>query len=124
MITHNKNPSVEMNTNLYTSDNQDTEMALPTFPSMEQQHSGQISRARSTSRRNIKKVTTNELVKNNMLRNRQNRRVDKLKEVTYDNIQMFLRIKAQTSHYQIKGLSRHKSCKMLTKKDERAMNEK
>ena len=44
---------------------------------------------------------------------RQNKRVQELKKVTSNNINMFLRIQAQTSHYQIKGMHRQMSCQAL-----------
>lgn len=123
MISHSSNPQAEASTHLYTMLNQDTDMVLPSFASIEQPQTGQTSRARSTSRKNVRRIATAELIKNNLLKQKQSRRADKLKEVTYDNIQMFLRIKAQTSHYQVKGLSRHKSCKYLARKEERKIED-
>lgn len=85
---------------------------IPSYP-----EANKVSRARSVARKKCKEPTNSEILRNNLIRLKQNRRADKLKEVTHDNIQMFLRIKAQSSHYRIKELSRHKSFRTLVRKE-------
>lgn len=54
---------------------------------------------RSSNKSLFKRKPESELIKENILKCRYNRRVGQLKELTQHNVQMFLRIKAQDSHY-------------------------
>jgi len=59
---------------------------------------------RTSNKSLFKKKTEAELIKENILKCRYNRRVGQLKELTQNNVQMFLRIKAQDSHYKYKTI--------------------
>jgi hypothetical protein len=50
----------------------------------------------------LMKKSPSEVIKNNILKSRYSKRKEQLKELTHNNVQMFLRIKAQSSHYSLK----------------------
>jgi hypothetical protein len=117
METHTT-PNEESHINLFALQSHRTEETPATLPSLEQYRkfqpqSQQQSRVRSTSRTALSRKTSAEVVKNNLLRSKQSRRIIQLKEVTSNNLQMFLRIQAQNSHYKFKRLSREFSCQNL-----------
>ena len=109
MTSHVRNPTIDSFVNLFTLQTTPTEGPLPSFNSIE--HSSQViskcleEPIKSTSRRQLRKAPS-ELLKNNILRIKQSERICKLKEQTSSNVQMFLRIKAQASHYKLKDVKR------------------
>lgn len=60
---------------------------------------------RTSNKSLFKRKTEADLIKENILKCRYNRRVGQLKELTQNNVQMFLRIKAQDSHYKYKTIT-------------------
>lgn len=70
----------------------------------------------------FKRKTEAEHIKDNILKCRYNRRVGQLKELTQNNVQMFLRIKAQDSHYKYKTIHHENSYKILPGKTSRVQS--